>query len=601
MQENNGFDTPPTPSSEQQVALLMQSLLEKEAALAQRDVELAKQQDIIRQLETKLDQSQREYLKLWEERFRARSERYIADPDQLRIDFGNTDEAADAAQGLAEAVEEAQLIPAHRRRTPKQRDESLPAHLPREEVIAKVAAEAQTCPEHGPKTLLPVAMWDVSEKLVYIPGTLKVVATKYPKYACPNRPECGVSAPERPTGLVEGDKYDSSVATQILVSKYAFHLPLYRQQDMFAGTGWTPSRSTLLNILARTFFALEPVVEYFRQTLQGDSHVACDDTSVTLLYPKVMPELDQSVPRQRRAAEVYAQARAAGQPSVRAKMWAYRGVNLKLNVFDFTVSRHRDGPEEFFQGYRGTLLGDCWHGFEAISLASGGEILRAACSAHARRYLEKVSDYPADRAKWLGWYQQLYDLYGREAGLSAEAKLELRQAEARPLWEQMRMELDAIEQRTEQVVLPKSELRKALNYLRNHWSELTRYLDDPHLPIDNNECEQLMKQAALGRKNWLFAGSLAGGERAAGFMTLVSSAHRNDLDVWAYVNDVLNRLLAGETNYEPLLPWNWAAAHPQHIRKFRQVERRDRDLRKTDARAARRARAKRLEARLKKR
>ena len=128
MQENNGFDTPPTPSSEQQVALLMQSLLEKEAALAQRDVELAtrdaelatqateitqcdvelaKQQDIIRQLETKLDQSQREYLKLWEERFRARSERYIADPDQLRIDFGNTDEAADAAEGLAEAVEEA--------------------------------------------------------------------------------------------------------------------------------------------------------------------------------------------------------------------------------------------------------------------------------------------------------------------------------------------------------------------------------------------------------------------------------------------------------------------------------------------------------------
>ncbi|MFO0036865.1 MAG: hypothetical protein ACK55S_16810, partial [Planctomycetota bacterium] len=112
MQENNGFDTSSTPSGEQQVALLEQKL-------ADANLELAKQQDIIRQLETKLDQSQREYLKLWEERFRARSERYIADPDQLRIDFGNTDEAADAAQGLAEAVEEAQLIPAHRRRTPK--------------------------------------------------------------------------------------------------------------------------------------------------------------------------------------------------------------------------------------------------------------------------------------------------------------------------------------------------------------------------------------------------------------------------------------------------------------------------------------------------
>lgn len=130
---------------------------------------------------------------------------------------------------------------------------------------------------------------------------------------------------------------------------------------------------------------------------------------------------------------------------------------------------------------------------------------------------------------------------------------------------------------------------------------LGRYLDDPHLPLDNNECEQLMKQAALGRKNWLFAGSLAGGERAAGFMTLVSSAHRNDLDIRAYVNDVLQRLLAGETDYQPLLPWNWAAAHLEYIRAFRQEERRDRDLRNTDARATRRARAKLLEARLKKR
>lgn len=608
MQESNGFDTPSTLSSEQQVALLEQRLLQRDVELAQRDVELAQRDvqlaqrdDIIRQLEAKLQEVKLEFQKLLQQRFAMRSERYIADPDQLRIDFGNTDEAADAAEGLAEAVEEAQLIPAHRRRVPKKRDESLPAHLPREEVIAEVSEAERICPIHGPRTLLPESMWTVLERLIYVPGVLKVLRILIPKYACPNRPECGVAAPERPTGLVEGHKYDTSVATQILVSKYAFHLPLYRQQDMFAGSGWTPSRSTLLNILNRTHFALEPLVAYFRQTLQGDSHVACDDTSVTLLYPKEQPELDLNVPRQRRAAEVYAEARAAGQPSVRAKMWAYRGVNQKLNVFDFTVSRHRDGPEEFFQGYRGTLLGDCWHGFEAISLASGGEILRAACNAHARRHLEKVSDYPADRARWLGWYQQLYDLYGREAGLSLEAKLALRQAEARPLWEQMRAELEAIEQRTEQVVLPKSELRKALNYLRNHWSELTQYLNDPRLPIDNNECEQLMKQAALGRKNWLFAGSLAGGERAAGFMTLVSSAHRNDLDVWAYVNDVLQRLLAGETNYEPLLPWNWAAAHPQHIRKFRQEERRDRDLRKTEARATRRARAKLLEARLKKR
>ena len=110
--------------------------------------------------------------------------------------------------------------------------------------------------------------------------------------------------------------------------------------------------------------------------------------------------------------------------------------------------------------------------------------------------------------------------------------------------------------------------------------------------MDNNECEQLMKQVGLGRKNWLFVGSVAGGERNAGFMTLVSSAHRNDLDVWAYVNDVLQRLLAGETDYEPMLPFNWATAHPEHVRVFRQEERRSRDVRKELARSKRRAKQK---------
>ena len=151
------------------------------------------------------------------------------------------------------------------------------------------------------------------------------------------------------------------------------------------------------------------------------------------------------------------------------------------------------------------------------------------------------------------------------------------------------MELDSIDDRTEHVVLPKSDLRKALNYLGNHWTELTRYLDDPQLPLDNNDCEQLMRDVAIGRKNWLFAGSLIGGERNAGFLTLVSSAHRNNIDVWAYVDDVLKRLLAGETDYEPLLPWNWAAAHPKSIRTYREQERQDKQIRQRKKRQHRRA------------
>jgi transposase len=440
-------------------------------------------------------------------------------------------------------------------------------------------------------------MWDVREKLVVIPAKYEVIVHKYKKYACAGQPECGIASAERPTGIVEGDKYDTSVAAQIITHKFAYHLPLYRLQDLFAGSGWTPSRSLMLNILTNCHFILEPLLAYFKQTLLGDSIIGCDDTGLTLLYPKVPPDFDLKDPKQKRAAEVYAKALAENKPSINAKMWAYRGVNVKLNLFDFTVSRHRDGPELFFENFEGTILGDCWHGFGAIAADSDGAIERAACNVHARRKFENAADYPSDRRKWMLWYGELYDLESeaKEQSLAGDALLAFRRAKAQPIWELMRAELDAVDDRTEQVVLPKSDLRKALNYVRNHWDELTRYLDDADLPPDNNACEQLMRQVAVGRKNWMFTGSLAGGERNAGFISLVSSAHRNDLDVWAYVNDVLKRLLDGETNYEPMLPWNWAREHPGAIREYRQGERSDREIRKREKRARRRAQRRRQE------
>ncbi len=128
--------------------------------------------------------------------------------------------------------------------------------------------------------------------------------------------------------------------------------------------------------------------------------VACDDTGVTLLHPKVPPDFDISTPRQKRAAGVYAEALEKNKPSINAKMWAYRGANVRLNMFEFTVSRHRDGPELFFQDFEGTILGDCWHGFEAIVTASDGAIIQAACSAHARRKFESAMDHPGAIRKY---------------------------------------------------------------------------------------------------------------------------------------------------------------------------------------------------------
>jgi len=577
---------------EQHTRELEQQASELEAyreQLRQQDIALQEKDLAIQELTQERDEYKLAYDRVMQHRFRNYSERYIENPDQLRLDFGDTDEAADAALGLADALEDMQTIPEHkRRRTRKKRDEKLPDHLPRYEVFAKLPPEMKLCPIHGERTLLPESMWDTTETLEFERPQLKVRVTKYPKYKCENEPGCGIISPERPVGIVEGNKYDSSIAAEIITGKYSYHLPLYRLQDYFAGSGWTPARSTQSNILANVHFILQPLLSSFKQTVQSDVAVGCDDTGVTLLYPKTIPQLDLSDPKQRRMQEVFEDALQNNKPSINAKMWVYRGINVKLNVFDFTVSRHRDGPELFFADYEGTLLGDCWNGFESIAINSEGRILRAACNSHARRKFEQSVSYPDERKLWLRWYQALYDIEDRGKLLSEEERLELRQEEAVPIWDEIERWLEEVKQRTTNVILPKSDFAKALQYVRNHWVELTRYLNDGGLPMDNNETEQLMKQVALGRKNWIFLGSVAGGERAAGFLTLVSSAHRNDLDVWVYVKDVIDQLLSGCTDYEPLLPWNWAASHPDAIRKYRVDERRARITSRTIKREARR-------------
>ena len=580
---------------------LIQNLIESHAAkdqqlrdqnqqLRDQDIKRQQQEQNLDTLSKEYEELQLAYNKLLQQRFGNRSERYIEAPDQLRLDFGDTDEAADAANGLADAVEELeQTIPEHTRRKPrKKRDEKLPDHLPRYEVTAEVSDEMKACPTHGERTLLPESMWDQTKTLEFERPKLKVRVTKYPKYACSGETQCGIDSPERPTGIVEGNKYDTSIAAEIITAKFSYHMPIYRQQDYFAGSGWTPGRSTLLNILTGCFFVIDPLLAYFKRTVQNDSVIGCDDTGVTLLYPKTIPTFDLNDPKQRRIHEVFIRAREEDKSSINAKMWAYRGASVKLNVFDFTVSRHRDGPEVFFADYSGTLLGDCWHGFEAIALASGGQIVRAGCNSHARRKIRESMAYPDDRKHWLRWFKELYDIEDRGKVMSPEQRYQLRQSEAKPMWDAMEQWLEEVKFRTFNVILPKSDFGKALQYIRNHFVELKRYLDDASILIDNNETEQLMKQVALDRKNWLFAGSVPGGERTAGFLTLVSSALRNDLDVWLYVKDVLDQLLAGVTEYEPLLPWNWAADHPKAIRQYRVDERKERTDRKRIKRENRR-------------
>ena len=521
--------------------------------------------------------------------FRHRSERYLEDPRQLKIDFGDTPEAADAAAGLAEAVEEAELVVAEhkrRRRLPKKpRNEQLPAHLPRYEVEAPASGKVKHCPEHGERKVIG---YDRVETLEFERPKLKVRVTLYPKYVCENEPACGVAQPPREPGLVEGNRYGTSVAAEIVTGKCGYHLPIYREQDYFAGCGWTADRSTLLNIFRASAELVHPLARHLRGEVLASGAIGTDDTRVTLLLPSEIPKPVEGEAKSRRIHEVFAEARAEGRKSVSGRMWAYRSLTVPINVFDFTVSRHRDGPDEFLVagGFAGKLLADCYSGYQGIALRSDARIVRAACNAHARRKIfDTRESYPLLSSRLLAIYQELYDIEDRAKPLTVENREELRETEAHPVWKRMRELLDSP---AAAQVLPKEKFAEALGYLRNQWDALQVYLGDGRLPIDNNQTEQLMKQVAIGRKNWLFLGSVAAGERMADLLTLVSSALRNDLDVWAYLKDVLDRLLGGSTDYASLRPDSWAASHPEHLRVYRTEERRDRAALKHQRRAQRR-------------
>jgi transposase len=520
-----------------------------------------------------------------------RSERSV-DPNQQQLDFG--DDLSDAAvqDGLADAAAEAEQILQEYtvRRTLKKRKprtEELPAHLPRYEVTPPVPPGQEHCAEHGPRQIIG---YDLTETLEFERPKLRVRVTRYPKFVCPDQPQCGVAQPPRPVTLVEGDRYDASIAAEIVTAKYAYHMPTYRQQDYFAGSGWMPQRSTLLNILTNAAYVLERLYLHYADHVRTAPVIPTDETGVMLLLPPEIPAAREGDAKSQRIHEVLSAARAANKPHASARMWAYCSLGpAGANVFDFTVSRHRDGPQDFLKNYSGTLLGDCYSGFQSIVLGSDQRLTRAACNTHARRYVVEAREYhPLEAAQLLAWYRQLYDVEDQARGRSAEEILALRREQSAPVMANMRAWLDGDAARS---VLPKSRLGEAVRYLNNQWDALTVFLEDGRVPIDNNETEQLMKQVATGRKNWLFIGSVEAGYRAAILLTIVSTAHRHHLDVWLYVKDVLDRLLSGETDLASLRADRWAQSHPEAIRQHRVAETRYR----ADAKATRRARRRQAE------
>jgi transposase len=518
------------------------------SVLAETAVTCEAQQAQIEKLKAELELFQR-YL------FGRRRERFIDSPGQGRLfDLPSEEESV-----AAEPDPEQETSSAPRRKRRGHGWGKLPEHLPREEVLVDVPESERTCACCGEPLVLIGE--DRTERVDCRPAKLIVKVLVTPKYACPKK-HGGVKQREAPPAPVAGGRFDFGLVAQVVTSKMADHLPLYRQQDILARSGLELSRSTLCDILAGAAELLAPLVSLLKQRILAGGFLGADDTPVRLL--------DSTHPDGVRTA----------------RFWLYRGSDeAPYNVFDFHESRSRDGPREFLETFQGWVKVDAYGVDGGVYLGSGGRIHASCCLAHARRKFDEAkSSHPTLAAAALGFFHQLYDLEDRARELSPEARHTLREREAVPLLALFRAWADEQAERT----LPKLKLGEALGYLRNQWDALANYVEDGRLPIDNNATERDLRALTIGRKNWLFIGSPDAGPRAALLYTVVASAARHDLDIWAYLRDVLEQLATGASDLAPLLPNAWAQAHPQSVRAYRGREREAQATAKRERRKRRR-------------
>lgn len=538
------------------VTTLQQELLHTRAVLAETAVTCESQQVQLARLQEELELLKRHV-------FGRRSERHAPDPRQGLLPLGDDGEAAAPAPPIPE--EEI----TYRRRRKGHGWGKLPAHLPREEVLLDVLEEERQCPDCGGP--LERIGEDRSERVDLVPARISIKVLVRPKYACSRGH--GIRQAPTPPSPVPGGRFDFGLVAHVVTSKLADHLPLYRQQDILARSGLKLSRSTLWEIMAGAADLAAPLVQYKIERLLATDLLGADDTPVRLL--------DGSHPAGIRLA----------------RFWLFRGFEAApYNVFYFHESRARDGPSAFLQAFRGTVKVDAYGVNQGVYLGSGGRIKASCCLAHARRKFEEAkSSHPRLSAEALAFFGQLYDLEDRARDFSPDQRRALRQREAVPLLDRLRAWL--AEQAS--AALPKLKWGEAVGYARNQWSALVNYVDDGRLPIDNNDTERDLRALTIGRRNWLFIGSPEAGPRAAVLYTVVASAARHHLDVWAYLRDVLERLATLRTQYgeapptpeqlTPLLPDIWAQDHPDKVRDYRQHEQESRAKAKRARRQKRRA------------
>jgi len=529
----------PSPAShERELADLRRRFAEAEALWSREREALVRERDDLARAKARLLELLSKHVRA---RFGALSEKLS--PAQLTLFAQTLEREVEATVAQSSTLEDPDgtvAVGAHRRK--KKGRGAIPDTLPRETVVHDLPEDQKVCP-NCKEALVPLSVPVRTERLEFVPAQLKVIVELRPTYLCP----CGcghVARAPLPPRAVDKCKAGPGLLAAVAVNKFGDHQPLYRQEGIFRRSGVEIGRSTMCGWMRQAAGALEPLVGLLRAMVRSSRIIQNDDTPVNVLDPGL------------------GKAR-------QGRFWVYLGKGpdpghaCRYAVFEFTPTREGRWPRQWLGDFAGLLQVDAFAGYDA--LFKEGRVTEVGCWAHARRHFFDARLFDTERCDHvLGLIGRLYAVERQAADLDEGARRDLRRARAAPVLEELRSYLEA--QRAGGTLLPRSEAGRAVEYALRNWRALTRYLEDGGLEIDNNAAERAVKSVALGRKNWLFIGHEMAGPTAAGLMTLIGSARLHEIEPWAYLRDVLERI-AGRTSpeeLEPLLPDRWKAAHPQH-------------------------------------
>jgi len=460
------------------------------------------------------------------------SEKIAREIEQLELMLEDLEAQAPAPAAPACDVEQSSS-PAERKKSGRK---PLAEHLPRREVLHEPSC---TCPACGGE--MRKVGEDVTEVLDYVPGHFEVIRHVRPAFSC-RRCETMVQTP-MPSLPIERGQPGPALLAHVLVGKYCDHLPLYRQSGIYAREGVELDRRTLADWVGKATALVSPLVEAVAQHVMAAEKLHADDTPVPVLAP------------------------GTGKTKT-GRLWVYLrderpygGRAPPAVVYRYSPDRKGEHPRAHLAGFRGFLQADGYSGFGPLYATADGQsatVTEVACWAHVRRkfydiHIETNAPIAGEALQRIG---RLFDIERAAIGLPPEKRQHIRQSTARPVIDDLAAFFDASLSK----ISGRSELAGAIRYGRSRWTALTRYLCDGHLEISNNAAERAIRPLALGRKNYMFAGSDAGGERAAAAYTLIETAKLNGLDPEAYLRDILARIADHPINrIAELLPWNVAA------------------------------------------